>query len=83
MFIINKVERNVIEYGLQYAYILILACYIHVEMCNIFHPVFPFLFHTGIFRHYYTDIILRFVKFFRERADNIGKSSCLDKRDTL
>ena len=50
IFIIYKVELNAIILHLKNTYITILIAQIHIEVCDIFHFIFPFLLHTGIFR---------------------------------
>ena len=41
--------KDKMEYVTHF-YITVLISKIHVEMCDIVHFIFPFLFHTGIFR---------------------------------
>ena len=50
ILIIYKVELNAIILHLKNTYITVLVSKIHVEVCDIFHFIFPFLLHAGIFR---------------------------------
>ena len=83
IFVVDKIERNAIINAFKYAHILALTCKVHVEMRFVLHHVFPLLFHAGIFRKNYSDIIIPLVKALRQRANNVGKTACLDKRNTL
>ena len=83
MFVVDKIERNAIINAFKHAHILALTCKVHVEMGLVLHHVFPLLFHAGIFRKNYSDIIIPLVKALRQRANNVSKTACLDKRNTL
>ena len=50
VFIVNKIKLNSFVLHVHDSYIAVLISKIHVEMCDIVHFIFPFLFHTGIFR---------------------------------
>ena len=50
ILIIYKVELNAIILHLKNTYITVFVSKIHVEVCDIFHFIFPFLLHAGIFR---------------------------------
>ena len=83
MFIVDKIERNAIINAFKHAHILALTCKVHVEMRFVLHHVFPLLFHAGILRKNYSDIIIPLVKALRQRANNVSKTACLDNRNTL
>ena len=52
-------------------------------MGNIFHFIFPFLPHAGIFRQYYPNVKISLIKALRQRSNYICQSSCFNKRHCL
>ena len=66
IFIINKVKLHALIFHLQDAYILTAPCQVHIEMGHILHLILPLLTDAHILRNHYPDIVLLFVKIFRQ-----------------
>ena len=81
--IINKIIVNAVNLGLQDSDINALPVEVQIEMADIFHLVLPLLLHTGIFGKNHSDIEVLLIYTFRQGAHYIGKTSCLDKRNTF
>ena len=83
VFIVNEVDLDSIILHMHDSYITVLISQIHIKMGDIFHFVFPFLLHAGVFRQNNSHIKVTLVKAFRKCSCYIGKSSCLYKRHCL
>ena len=83
MFVVNEVERNIIQNRFKNAYILVLSGNIHIKVSNVFQFFFPFLLHACVIGQHDTHIVFLFVELFGERTHNICKTARLDKRHTF
>ena len=83
ILVIKEVELHAVILSFEHADILALACKIHIEMADVFESVLILLLHAGILRQEHPDIIFLFIKALRQRAYNVCKTSCLDKRDAF
>ena len=77
--LLDKIKLDSFVFHMHNANIAVFVSQIHIKMSNVFHFIFPFLFHTGIFRQDNTDIKIALIKTFRKCTSYIGKSSCFNK----
>ena len=83
VFIVDKVELDSVIFHLHDPDITVLISQIHIEMSDVLHLVFPFLFHAGVFRKNDANIKITLVKAFRQRPRYVCQPSGFNKRYCL